>query len=193
MPLVIGTAGTCGSDSAVDWLVEITREILADLGQSAKVAVLKSNQPAARVTEALNAGQVTPLHPAPEIDEAVLASCTNIVALAGAEQIAAALETGADIVIAGRTTDTAIIAALPLDAGLPRRRRLAWREDRRMRRALRHQPAIGRDPGRLRRSRVHGRRHWQMAPMPRRTPCRRTCFMRTPIRSSCMNRAGILT
>jgi len=118
VPLVIGTAGTCGSDSAVDWLVAITEEILADLGQSAKVAVLKSNQPAARVTDALNAGDVTPLYPAPDIDADILASCTNIVALAGAEQIAAALQTGADIVIAGRTTDTAIIAALPLMNGL---------------------------------------------------------------------------
>ena len=38
-------------------------------------------------------------------------------ALAGVEQISAALATGADIVIAGRTTDTAIIAALPLERG----------------------------------------------------------------------------
>ena len=28
-PLVIGTAGTCGADSIVDWLLEITREIHA--------------------------------------------------------------------------------------------------------------------------------------------------------------------
>ena len=117
VPLVIGTAGTCGSDSAVDWLVGITEEILADLGQSSKVAVLKSNQPAERVSKALGAGEVTPLYPAPEIDTDLLDSCTNIVALAGAEQIAAALQTGADIVIAGRTTDTAIIAALPLMNG----------------------------------------------------------------------------
>jgi hypothetical protein len=39
------------------------------------------------------------------------------VALAGAEQILAALNSGAEIVIAGRTTDTAIIAALPLMRG----------------------------------------------------------------------------
>ena len=38
-------------------------------------------------------------------------------ALAGAEQIAAALRTGADVVIAGRATDTAAIAALPLMNG----------------------------------------------------------------------------
>ena len=42
---------------------------------------------------------------------------SNIVALAGAEQVQAALATGADIVIAGRTTDTAIISALPLARG----------------------------------------------------------------------------
>jgi len=117
VPLVIGTAGTCGADSAVDWLVGITGEILAELGQSATVAVLKSNQSPERVVQALDAGDITALHPAPEISGDVLRDCSNIVALAGAEQIAAALNTGADIVIAGRTTDTAIIAALPLMRG----------------------------------------------------------------------------
>jgi hypothetical protein len=117
VPLVIGTAGTCGADSAVDWLVAITEEILAELGQSAKIAVLKSSQAPDRVADALAMGRVTPLHPAPQIDGDLVADCTNIVALAGAEQIAAALKTGADIVIAGRTTDTAIIAALPLMKG----------------------------------------------------------------------------
>ncbi len=117
-PLVIGTAGTCGADSAVEWLLEITREILAEQGATAKIAVLKSSQPARRVTEALGAGDVTPLTPAPEIDASLIESCTNIVALAGVEQIQAALDTGADIVLAGRTTDTAIIAALPVAKGL---------------------------------------------------------------------------
>lgn len=117
VPLVIGTAGTCGSDGAVDWLVGITEEILAETGRSARVAVLKSGQSAAAVQDALMAGRITPLHPAPDIDDTILNSCGNIVALAGAEQINAALDTGADIVIAGRTTDTAIIAALPLARG----------------------------------------------------------------------------
>jgi hypothetical protein len=117
VPLVIGTAGTCGADTAVDWLLEITREIAAETGQTLRVATLKSGQPAARVKTAMAAGRITPLYPAPEISDALIDSCTNIVALAGAEQIAAALNTGADIVIAGRTTDTAIIAALPLMRG----------------------------------------------------------------------------
>ena len=108
VPLVIGTAGTCGADSAVDWLLDITREIAAETGQRLRVATLKSGQPAARIN---------PLFPAPAMDDRLIDACTNIVALAGAEQIAAALNTGADIVIAGRTTDTAIIAALPLMRG----------------------------------------------------------------------------
>ncbi|MDP2737466.1 MAG: acyclic terpene utilization AtuA family protein, partial [Pseudorhodobacter sp.] len=115
--LVIGTAGTCGTDSAVDWMYEITLELAAELGQSLRIARLYSSQSAASVTTALAEGRITALTPAPEISAAALAGMTNIVALAGAEQIQAALATGADIVIAGRTTDTAIIAALPLARG----------------------------------------------------------------------------
>lgn len=117
VPLVIGTAGTSGADSAVDWLVDITRKIVAETGQKVKVAVLKSGQDTTRTKAALKSGRIKPLEPVLDISDALLESCTNIVALAGAEQIQAALATGADIVIAGRTTDTATIAALPLARG----------------------------------------------------------------------------
>ena len=117
VPLVIGTAGTCGADDAVDWLLDITKEIATETDQDVTVAILKSGQPADRVMNALDRGRITPLEPVIDIDHSVLQSCTNIVALAGAEQIQAALSTGADIVIAGRATDTATIAALPLARG----------------------------------------------------------------------------
>jgi len=117
VPLVIGTAGTCGADSAVDWMLDITREIAADLGQSVKIAVLRSSQDGADMARAYADGRITALPNAPEISAQVFTDCSNIVALAGAEQIAAAIQTGADIIIAGRTTDTAIIAALPLMNG----------------------------------------------------------------------------
>ncbi|MGR3662857.1 MAG: acyclic terpene utilization AtuA family protein [Paracoccaceae bacterium] len=116
-PLVIGTAGTCGADSMVDWLVEITREILAEQGLSAKIVTLKSEQPVARITDALKNGKINALPAAPNINVDILEECTHIVALAGIEQITLALKTGADIIIAGRTTDTAIIAALPIMNG----------------------------------------------------------------------------
>ena len=116
-PLVIGTSGTCGSDSAVDWMLGITREIAGEQGRPLKIAVLRSGQDPQEIARAYEAHRVKPLANAPEISVETITSCTNIVALAGAEQIARSLETGADIVIAGRTTDTAIIAALPLMRG----------------------------------------------------------------------------
>lgn len=116
-PLIIGTAGTCGADSAVDWMVDITREIAADHARPLRVAVLKSGQDPASLARAWDQGRITPLANAPAIDADTFAACSNIVALAGAEQIQAALATGADIIIAGRATDTALIAALPLAQG----------------------------------------------------------------------------
>lgn len=117
VPLIIGTAGTSGTDSAVDWMYDITVELALELGQSLRVARLYSGQDADFVISKLGTGKITPLSPAPEIDAQGLRAMSNIVALAGAEQVQAALDTGADIIIAGRTTDTAIIAALPLARG----------------------------------------------------------------------------
>ena len=118
VPLVIGTAGTCGTDSAVEWLLDITREIAEELGQPVKVAVLRSSQSNNYIADAFSENRLHALPNAPEISTQIILDCSNIVALAGAEQISAALKTGADIIIAGRTTDTAIIAALPLMRGL---------------------------------------------------------------------------
>ena len=117
-PLIIGTAGTCGADSAVDWMLDITREIAAEQGSHPRIAVLRSGQDSAQMSGAFETGRITPLPGAPEVDAETFRGCNNIVALAGAEQVAAALDTGAEIVICGRTTDTAIIAALPLQRGV---------------------------------------------------------------------------
>ncbi|MBX2881091.1 MAG: DUF1446 domain-containing protein [Granulosicoccus sp.] len=118
IPLVIGSCGTCGTDDTVDWMFEITKELANELGQTLKIATLYSSQSPDTIAKAFTADEITPLAPAPALDLERIAQCSNIVALAGAEQITAALETGADIVLAGRTTDTAIISALPLANGV---------------------------------------------------------------------------
>ena len=114
VPLVIGSCGTCGTRETVDWMYEITCEIAAELGQSLTIARLYSDQTAPDIIAAHDAGLLSPLVPAPPLDAEAITACTHIVALAGVEQIQAALQTGADIILAGRTTDTATIAALPL-------------------------------------------------------------------------------
>ena len=114
-PLVLGTAGTCGAGPAVDWMLDITRDALAARGLRARIAVLRCDRDPA----ALAAGwdRAMPLPGAPEVGPETVAACAHVVALAGAEQVRAALETGAEVVICGRTTDTAILSALPLLQG----------------------------------------------------------------------------
>ena len=117
VPLLIGTAGTCGADSAVDWMLDITMEIAGERGEQLKIVTLKSGQRSDGIAEAFEAGRLTALDAAPAIDTGIIRDTSNIVALAGIEQIKAALDTGADIIIAGRATDTAVIAALPIARG----------------------------------------------------------------------------
>ena len=117
VPLLIGTAGTCGTNSTVDWMYDITCEIAAELGQTLSIARLYSSQDPSQIADAFARGQINALEPRQPLDAELIDTCSNIVALAGAEQIQACLNAGADIVLAGRTTDTAIIAALPLQNG----------------------------------------------------------------------------
>ena len=117
VPLILGSAGTCGTDAMVDWMLGITDEVAGETGQRVRVTTIRSSQPPGEIAGAFDAGRLVALPDAPEIDHGDIESCHNIVALAGAEHFREALATGADIVIAGRATDTAGIAALPLVNG----------------------------------------------------------------------------
>ena len=117
VPLVIGSCGTCGADQTVDWMFELTCEIATELGQQVKVARLYSSQPANTLISAFESGRITELQPSIPLDKNLLGECSNVVALAGVEQINHALASGADIVLAGRTTDTAVISAIPIANG----------------------------------------------------------------------------
>ena len=44
IPLLIGSAGTCGTDKSVDWFFEITKELAKELNQNIKVTLLKCSQ-----------------------------------------------------------------------------------------------------------------------------------------------------
>ena len=53
VPLVIGTAGTCGTDATVDWLYDITCELAAELGQKLTVTRLYSSQNPEEIAKAI--------------------------------------------------------------------------------------------------------------------------------------------
>ena len=118
VPLLIGTAGTCGTRSSVEWMLKITKEISKEDNEKLKIVTLKTDLTNKFILEHYESGKVKPLEGAPKINKDIINSCTNIVALAGVEQIQKAINTGADIIIAGRSTDTALISSLPIYHGL---------------------------------------------------------------------------
>lgn len=114
IPFLVGTCGTCGTDSTVDVFYKLTEEILKEHGLRAKVAKIYSQQDSEVLKRKWDEGKIHALEGAPKITRETFDNCTNIVALCGAEPFISALEQGADIVLCGRATDTAIIAAYPL-------------------------------------------------------------------------------
>ena len=117
VPLLIGSCGSGGGDAGVDFMLEITLEVAKDQGRPLKIAVLYSEQDKDVLKAKAAAGAITPLAPFGDITNADIDGCEHIVALMGPEPLIAAVEQGADIVLAGRTTDTAVLAAVPLMRG----------------------------------------------------------------------------
>jgi hypothetical protein len=119
IPILIGTAGQAGGDLNVDWTRDIVLEIAREKGYTPKVALLYSEQSPQLVKEKLADGKIGNLPPLGDLDEARIDACLHIVALMGPEPYHAALEAGADIIIGGRASDPAVLAAFPLWKGAP--------------------------------------------------------------------------
>ncbi|WP_374469494.1 acyclic terpene utilization AtuA family protein [Phenylobacterium sp.] len=118
VPILIGSSGQAGGDLNVDWTRDIVVEIAREQGLNPRIAVLYSEQDPAVLKAKNAAGAITALAPLGPLDDATLDSCDHIVAAMGPEPYIQALEAGADIILGGRTTDTAVLAAYPLWKGM---------------------------------------------------------------------------
>ncbi|SUS03393.1 conserved hypothetical protein [uncultured Defluviicoccus sp.] len=119
IPLIIGTAGQAGGDLNVDWTRDIALEVAAEIGWKPKIALLYSEQDKATLKAKNAAGRIRPLEPAGPLADATIDDCAHIVAVLGPEPYMEALKAGADIIIGGRTTDTAVLACFALLSGAP--------------------------------------------------------------------------
>jgi hypothetical protein len=124
IPVIIGSAGTAGGDVHVDWALEIAREIVAEHHLTLRTAVIYAEQDKAHLKRLLHQNRILPLDPAPPISDSIIDSSSRIVGMMGVEPLQQAILDGANFVLAGRCSDSALFAAIPLMQGFPPG--LAW-------------------------------------------------------------------
>ncbi len=124
IPVLIGSSGTAGIDAQVDWVVDIANEIATEHQFKVKTAAIHSEQSPEYLKGLLRESRIKPLDPAPHLDESLLDRTSHVVGMMGVEPLQKALAQGADLVIAGRCSDSALFAAMPIMKGFPEG--LAW-------------------------------------------------------------------
>jgi hypothetical protein len=119
VPLLIGSCGGSGRDAGVDWVADMARTVAAEHDLSFTMALIYSELDKGYLTEKVDGGRIRPLGGLRvDYTPEVVARSSRTVAVMGTEPFAAALEAGADVVLAGRCTDPAIFAALPMMRGV---------------------------------------------------------------------------
>lgn len=117
VPVIVGSCGFGGGDAGVDWMRDIALEIAKEEGLNFKMALVRSEQNKDYLKRRYREGRITPLNPAPPISEEIIDKSAHIVGMMGHEPIAAAIEQGAQVVLAGRASDTALFSTVPLMMG----------------------------------------------------------------------------
>jgi len=119
IPLIVGSAAGAGTDAGVDFLAEITREIASKKNLQFRLARIYSEQSKAYIRQKLVEGKVKPLWPSAELKTEQVERAERIVGMMGCEPLIVALNRGVDVILAGRCSDTALFAAVPLLRGFP--------------------------------------------------------------------------
>src|SRR5229473_1660528 len=119
VPLLIGSAGSAGGDLNLAWAREILLEIAREEGLHFKLGVIHSEQKRDYLKRRLREGRIRALNPVLPYNEEVIDRSTHIVGMMGIEPFQVALKGGADVVLAGRASDTSIFSAIPIREGFP--------------------------------------------------------------------------
>lgn len=117
IPLLIGSAGMGGGEPNLQWALDVLTEIAAEEDLHFPLAVIHAEQDKGYLKAKLRAGKTRPLWPSGPLTEAAIDRATRIVGMMGHEPYVRALEEGARVILAGRSSDTSIFAALPLMHG----------------------------------------------------------------------------
>jgi hypothetical protein len=117
IPLLVGSCGGSGSDPHLAIVTDIVREIAREDGHHFRMATIHSEQDKPSVKRRLAAGRIKPLGKAGPLDEATIDRAAHITAMMGSEPWTRALDEGAQVILAGRSSDPAPWAACAIRAG----------------------------------------------------------------------------
>ncbi|MBM3569108.1 MAG: DUF1446 domain-containing protein [Alphaproteobacteria bacterium] len=119
VPMIIGSASDTGTDRGVDQFCGLIADIAAQHGLgSFRMARIHAEVKVAELIRRRKAGAtIRGLNGRPDADLALLERTDRAVAVMGTAPIQAALNQGAEVIIAGRSSDCAIFAAPLLNAG----------------------------------------------------------------------------
>jgi hypothetical protein len=118
VPLIVGSCGFGGGDDGVDWMRDIALEIAREEGLKFRLALVRSEQNKEYLKRRLREGRILPLNPAPPISEEIIDRSAHIVGMMGHEPLTAAVAQGAQVILAGRASDTSLFSTVPLMKGV---------------------------------------------------------------------------
>lgn len=119
IPLIIGSAGTAGAQPHLDWLRKSVEQVAEQEELEINLASIYSDIPKETMKEGIQAGRISRLGEADPLTQDEVDGTDNIVGVMGPEPYIDALEKGADVVLAGRSSDVAIYKALAVKNGFP--------------------------------------------------------------------------
>ena len=119
IPCIIGTSGGAGGEPHLQDTAALAREIAREEGLSFRMALIHAEQDKESLAGRVEAGATRPLGKMPPLDRATVERAERVVGMMGPEPINRALDGGAQVILAGRSSDPAQWAGPAIRAGFP--------------------------------------------------------------------------
>ena len=120
VPLLVGSAGIGGTRPHLEYFRAIVEEIAKENRLSFRLGLIDSEQDMGYLKDKLKEDRIHPLGRGPlPMTEEVIDNASHIVGMMGVEPWQKALDMGAQVIIGGRSSDSALFAAMPIMRGFP--------------------------------------------------------------------------
>lgn len=119
IPVIVSTAGGAGGEPHLKMMSELVHEIALEEKLSFKLALIHSEQDPSFIKKKVKEGKIHAASKQPDLTEEQVETAVRIVGLMGPEPYIKALDDGAQVILAGRSTDPAPWAAVAIRMGIP--------------------------------------------------------------------------